>query len=304
MIVIPNGTQIFCWLATLWGGRLRLATPMLFVLGFFVIFVAGGLTGVMLASVPLDLQVHDTFFVVAHFHYVLIGGAVFPLIGAIYFWFPKMTGRLLSERLGTWSFWLLFAGFNLTFFPMHQLGVQGMPRRVYTYLPESGWGDLNLLATAGGVIMAAGVLVSLWNVVSSLRAGLPAGDNPWDADGLEWGTSSPPPSYNFLYLPTVRGRYPLWTKSENQPVVTGVRNHRREILVTHLLDADPDHRDILPGPTIAPFLLALAAGVTFIGAIFNPWAVPIGMLLAVPPLLGWFWPRGDMERKVLKEKSS
>jgi heme/copper-type cytochrome/quinol oxidase subunit 1 len=134
MIAIPSGVQIFCWIATLWAGRPRLQTPLLFVIGFFFVFVLGGLTGVMLAAVPLDLQVHDTFFVVAHFHYVLIGGAVFPLFGGLYYWFPKITGRMLSERVGIWNFWLLFVGSNLTFFPMHQLRLEGTPRRVYTYL--------------------------------------------------------------------------------------------------------------------------------------------------------------------------
>src|SRR5215211_1629707 len=158
MIAIPSGVQIFCWIATLWGGKLNLKTPLYFVLGFFMIFVLGGLTGVMQASVPLDLQLHDTFFVVAHFHYVLIGGAVFPLFAAFYYWFPKFTGRMLSEQLARWVFALFFIGFNLTFFPMHQLGLNGMPRRVYTYLPGTGWGDLNLLATIGGVVMTLGVL--------------------------------------------------------------------------------------------------------------------------------------------------
>src|SRR6185436_8221884 len=161
----------------------------LYVLGFVFIFVIGGLTGVMLAAVPLDLQVHDTFFVVAHFHYVLIGGAVFPLLGAIHFWFPKMAGRRMSEALGKLSFALVFVGFNLTFFPMHQLGLEGMPRRVYTYLPETGWGDLNLLATAGAGVIALGVLAFVVNVLRSRVAGAPAGDNPWDADGLEWATA-------------------------------------------------------------------------------------------------------------------
>src|SRR5215213_3612815 len=156
LIVIPNGVQIFCWLATLWLGRLNLKTPLIFVLGFFAIFVLGGLTGVMLASVPLDLQLHDTFFVVAHFHYVLIGGAVFPLFGAIYYWFPKWSGRLLSEKLGIVNFLLMFVGFNLVFFPMHILGLNGMPRRVYTYVPETGWGDLNFLATVGAFTMGLG----------------------------------------------------------------------------------------------------------------------------------------------------
>jgi cytochrome c oxidase subunit I+III len=303
MIAIPSGVQIFCWLATLWGGRIRLRTPMLFVLGFIAIFVAGGLTGVMLAAVPLDLQVHDTYFIVAHFHYVLIGGAVFPLIGAVYFWFPKMTGRMMSERAGKWSFWLLFAGFNLTFFPMHKLGLEGMPRRVYTYLGESGWQDLNRLATLGGLVLTAGVVVFLVNALWSLRHGAVAGDNPWDADGLEWETSSPPPSYGFLYLPTVRGRYPLWTQRENQPVVVGLQDNRRELLVTNTLDAEPDHRDIVAGPSIWPFVLALVTGFTFVTVIFTPWALPWGIVLSIIPLVAWFWPRSDMGRTILKEKA-
>src|SRR3954463_4282699 len=188
MIAIASGTQIFCWIATMWSGRLKMRTPIYFVLGFIFIFVLGGLTGVMLASVPLDLQVHDTFFVVAHFHYVLIGGALFPLLGGLHYWFPKMTGRMLSETVGRWTFALLFVGFNLTFFPMHQLGFEGMPRRVYTYLEETGWGSLNLLATAGAGLMGAGVLVFLGNVLWARRRGRVAGDNPWGADTLEWAT--------------------------------------------------------------------------------------------------------------------
>src|SRR5204862_6722460 len=170
LITIPTGIQIFCWIATLWAGRPRFRTPLLFVLGFLWTFVIGGLTGVMLASVSLDLQVHDTFFVVAHLHYVLIGGAVFPLFGAFYYWFPKWTGRMLSEALGWINLALLFVGFNLTFFPMHDLGLDGMPRRVYTYLPELNWGSRNLLATIGAFILAAGVLVYIVNVFWARRA--------------------------------------------------------------------------------------------------------------------------------------
>jgi cytochrome c oxidase subunit I+III len=209
MIAIPSGVQIFCWIATLWGGRPRLCTPLLFVLGFFFVFVLGGLTGVMLASVPLDLQVHDTFFVVAHFHYVLVGGAVFPLFGGFYYWFPKLTGRLLNERMGAWNFGLFFAGFNLTFFPMHQLGLQGMPRRVYTYPLEMGWGSLNLLASLGAGLLALGVLTFIGNVLWSRRHGQIADDNPWQAGTLEWATHSPPAAYNFPRLPTVSGPEPL-----------------------------------------------------------------------------------------------
>jgi cytochrome c oxidase subunit 1 len=296
MIAIPSGVQIFCWLATLWRGRLWFRTPLLFCLGFLFLFVAGGLTGVMLAAVPFDLQVHDTFFVVAHFHYVIIGGSVFPLLGAIYYWFPKMTGRMLSERAGRWSFGLLFIGFNTTFFPMHQLGLEGMPRRVYTYLPETGWGTLNLVATAGAFLIAAAVIVSVANVAWSLSRGLPAGNDPWGADTLEWSTSSPPGDYNYAHLPVVRSRYPLWSAAPGAPVVTGLRTDVREVLITTVLDAEPSSRHLLAGPAIAPLLTALAVGVGLVGGIFTPWAFVVGAVLAAATLAGWFWPRGRAAR--------
>src|SRR5207248_7158640 len=203
MIAITSGVQIFCWLATMWTGRLKLTTAMHFVLGFIFIFVMGGMTGVMLASIPLDLQLHDTFFVVAHFHYVLIGGALFPLFGGFHFWFPKFTGRMIDERLGKISFWLLFAGFNLTFFPMHILGLHGMTRRIYTYPAGMGWETSNLLATIGAAIILAGGLTFIANVMTSLRTGARAGSDPWDAGTLEWAAASPPDSYNFPFLPVI-----------------------------------------------------------------------------------------------------
>jgi cytochrome c oxidase subunit I+III len=296
MIAIPSGTQIFCWIATLWSGRPRFKTPLVFVMGFFFIFILGGLTGVMQASVPVDLQLHDTFFVVAHFHYVLIGGAVFPLFAAFYYWFPKFTGRMLSEGLGKLNFWLLFVGFNVTFFPMHQLGLNGMPRRVYTYLPGMGWGNLNLVATAGGVVMTLGVLTFLINVFISRRGGRVAGDNPWGADTLEWGTSSPPPSYNFQRLPIVQGREPLWVRTEDAPVVEGLRIDCREILVTRTLDAEPDNMMVLPTPSPWPLAVALGATATFVTSCFTPWALPGGMVLVGISLLGWGWPKKRDER--------
>ncbi len=297
MIAIPSGVQIFCWVATIWSGRPRFTTPFLFVLGFVALFLIGGFTGVMVASSPFDLQVHDTYFVVAHFHYVLIGGAVFPLFGAFYYWFPKATGRMLDERLGRWNFWLFFIGMNLTFFPMHQLGFDGMPRRVYTYLAATGWGDLNLLASAGAVVIAASVLVFLVNVARSLRSGARAGENPWGAESLEWATASPPRPYNFAYIPVVDGRAPLWEHPEGLPAVEGLRTDVREVLITTMLDAEPDSRHRHPEPSVWPLLAAIASTVFFVALIFTPWAFPIGIALLFLALLGWAWPRGEEHRE-------
>ncbi|HEY8550161.1 MAG TPA: cytochrome c oxidase subunit I [Vicinamibacterales bacterium] len=290
VIVIPTGVQIFCWIAALWKGRPRFDTPLLFVLGFLAIFVLGGLSGVTLASIPIDLQVHDTQYVVAHFHYVLIGGAVFPLIGGLYYWYPKMTGRLMDERLGKINFLTLFVGFNLTFFPLHQLGLMGMPRRVYTYPASMGWGTLNLVATMGAMLLLAGGVLLLYNVCRSLRHGVVAGDNPWEADSLEWATSSPPPVYNFLEIPIVEGRHALWQRSPNPPVVTGVSASRREVLVTDVMDAEPAHLTTFPGPTIWPFLAAVTTSAFLVEAIFTPWALVIGTPPIFVTLVGWFWP--------------
>jgi cytochrome c oxidase subunit I+III len=290
MIAIPTGIQIFCWIATLWSGRPVFKTPLLFVLGFFFILVLGGLTGLMLASVSLDTQVHDSFFVVAHFHYVLIGGAVFPLFGGFYFWFPKFTGRLLNETAGKWNFWLFFVGFNLAFFPMHQLGLEGMPRRVYTYPASTGWGDLNLLATVGAGLIALSVLVFIANAAWNLKRGSLAPANPWRAGTLEWAVSSPPPSYNFDSVPVVSGREPLWEQA-GQPAVIGLSDRSRQVLVTTLLDAKPNHRFSMPGPSIWPLISAVAVTILFVGSIFTPWAVVWGSIPVTVALIGWFWPK-------------
>ncbi|HEY0875168.1 MAG TPA: cytochrome c oxidase subunit I [Vicinamibacterales bacterium] len=300
MIVVPSGVQIFCWIATLWSGRPRFDTPMLYVLGFFQVFIMGGLTGVMLASVPLDSQVHDTFFVVAHFHYVLIGGSLFPLLGGLFYWFPKMTGRMLSERLGKTSFWLLLIGFNTTFFPQHILGLMGMPRRVYTYPVEMQWGWLNLLSSVGAGIIFVSLSIYLANIVISRRRGAVAADNPWNASTLEWATSSPPPPYNFIPSPSVAGRDPLWEAPHvDVPAVVGLASDTREVLVTQLMDAEPDHRKEFPEPTIWPFLTALATGAMYLGSIFTPWAVVWGTIPIAIGLIGWAWPRkGDRPPRI------
>ena len=295
MIAIPNGIQIFCWLATLWEGRTVTRTPLLFIFGFFFIFVAGGLTGVMLASVPLDLQVHDTYFVVAHFHYVLIGGAVFPLLGAAYFWFPKVTGRMMSERLGRWHFWLAFIGFNAAFFPMHLVGLWGMPRRVYTYPLELGWGDINLFITIGALVLFLSFVIFAINLAYSARRGRAAGDSPWHAGTLEWAMSSPPPSYNFARIPVVASSEPLWTESDTLSVATGLRVDARELVISTVTEAHPDVREKSATPSIWPLLAALAVGGTFLYSIFTPWAVVYGALPITIALIGWFWPTGSPE---------
>jgi cytochrome c oxidase subunit 1 len=297
LIAIPNGIQIFCWIATLWDGRPVFRTPLLFVVGFFFIFVAGGLSGIMLASVPIDAQVHDTYFVVAHFHYVLIGGNVFPLLGAIYYWFPKFTGRMMNERLGKWHFWLAFIGFNVAFFPMHIAGLMGMPRRVYTYQPEMGWGTLNLISSVGALVLFASFVLFLVNVITSVRAGALAGDNPWDAGTLEWATSSPPPPQNFSRIPFVTHREPLWAEREALPVVTGLEVDRRELIVSTVSEARADLRERSPEPSIWPFFTAIATAIIFIASIFTPWALIWGGALVALPLVGWFWPKDSEEDK-------
>jgi len=294
-IAIPSGIQIFCWLATLWLGRPVLRSPLLFVLAFFFTFVIGGLSGVMVASVPLDTQVHDTYFVVAHFHYVLIGGAVFPLLGAIYYWYPKITGRMMSECIGRWVAALTFVGFNLTFFPMHFLGLLGMPRRVYTYQADMGWGGLNLFVSLSSLILAVGFLLFFFDALRSARHGPSAGNNPWDAPTLEWSIASPPPSYAFELIPVVRSPYPLWDQPDEFGVATGCRVDRREVVITSVAEARPEARESSPANSIWPLWAALATSLMLISSIFTPWAVVWGAIPIAVALIGWFWPKGTPE---------
>jgi cytochrome c oxidase subunit 1 len=251
-IAIPTGVKIFNWLATLWGGSIQFKTPMLFALGFISMFMLGGLSGIMHAVVPVDTQQQDTYFIVAHFHYVLFGGSIFGLTAGIYYWFPKMSGKMLSETLGKTHFWMMLIGFNLTFMPMHMLGVLGMPRRVYTYDTGQGWDGLNLMASIGAAIIASSIVVFIVNLARSKRNGEEAGANPWGAPTLEWAIPSPPPHYNFAVVPTVRNQYPLWDEEAN-PVEP---------------PALPAHEEPhMPSPSYWPLVFAFALAMTAGGLI-------------------------------------
>jgi cytochrome c oxidase subunit I len=294
-VAIPTGLQIFCWLATMWDGRPRFPVPMLYVVGFIVTFVIGGLTGVIVAAVPLDLELHDTYFIVAHFHYVLIGGAVFPLLGILTYWYPKITGRMMSETLGKISFWMMFLGFQLAFFPMHFSGLLGMPRRVYTYPAGLGLELPNLLSTIGAFVVACAVLIFVVNGFVSLFRGAIAPANPWDAASLEWATPSPPPPYNFAHIPVVESRTPLWDINGELPVVTGLRVDEKEMLLTTVVAAAPDLREPVPEPSLWPFIASVAVGIVFVASIFSPWALPFGLIPCAIAIAAWFWPK-EMKR--------
>jgi cytochrome c oxidase subunit 1 len=255
----------------------------------------------MIASVPFDRQAHDTYFIVAHLHYVLLGGAVMPLLGAFYYWYPKVTGRMLSEKMGKVNFWLFFIGVNTTFFPMHLLGLDGMTRRIYTYPASAGWGALNFTATVGAYIIALSIVLFAVNAVKSYFAGEPAGPNPWDAPGLEWSMPSPPPPYSWIHPPVVHSRTPMWEPGEPS-IVTGLHTDRREKLITTLLDARPLYRQHSPDKSIWPFWMAVSMAVLFIGSIFSPYAVLGGFGLALIAGIGWSRVREEDWNPELVEK--
>ena len=267
------------------------------------LFVIGGLSGVLTAAVPLDWQLTDTYFVVAHLHYVLLGINVFPVIGGIYFWFPKFTGRMMSERIGRIGFWILFVGFNVAFFPMHIAGLLGMPRRIYTYAPDMGWNTVNMITSIGAFVFALGVLIFLVDFVYSVRRGPVAGDNPWDAPTLEWSTSSPPPPYNFAVAPRIASRHPLWEerlsgKMRSQLEVGYVLNRGREALGTSALDGDPDVILKMPEDSYAPFWLGVASLVFFTGlALTAWWLAGIGLLGCAAAIVVWLWPRRELGQR-------
>jgi cytochrome c oxidase subunit 1 len=272
LIAIPTGVKIFNWIATMWGGRLKLDTPLYFAIGFITLFIIGGLSGIMHASPPTDLQQTDTYFIVAHFHYVLFGGSVFALFAGLYYWIPKVTGRMLHEGLGKLHFWLMFISFNVTFFPMHYLGMHGMPRRTFTYLPGLGFDLMNLVSTVGSMVLGASMLLFVWNLVRSLRKGEPAGRNPWDASTLEWTLTSPPPHYNFRTIPEVRARDPLW---RDDGVDLGPND-----------SAVPE--PVMPSPSGWPIMLALGPVISATGTLVSslPLAL-VGVAVIVASIYGW-----------------
>ena len=296
-ITIPSAVAVFSWLATLWYGRPWYPAAMKFMVGFIALFVIGGVSGVMTAAVPFDFQLTDTYFVVAHLHYVLVGINVFPVIAGIYYWFPKFTGRLMDERLGTWNFWTLFIGANLVFFPMHIVGMLGMPRRIYTYPSGLGWDVYNSIETVGAFLFAIGVALFAWNVLKSRRHGAVAGPNPWDAGTLEWSTPSPPPPYNFAVLPTIGSRHPLWEDrlgegSARSVLYKGpVLDDGRETFATSPLDAEPRAVMRMPEDSYAPLAVAVSCGVIAYGLLFAVyWLSVLGVIGLAVSAIAWLWP--------------
>jgi cytochrome c oxidase subunit I+III len=296
-IAIPSGIQVFAWIATLWEGRPRWTAPMWLVVGSLLVFVLGGITGVMVATAPWDLQAHDSFFVVAHMHYVLIGGVVFPMLAGLHHWFPKMSGRVPSERVGKLSAVVLVIGFNVTFFPQHWLGLQGMARRVYTYDASLGWDTSNLISTIGAFVLAGGFVLFFANLAVARLFGAPAGPDPWRGDTLEWTTASPPPAHDFDVIPTVDSLTPAWDPRSadlddevlDAVAVTGTPwRNRREVLQTSVVDARPERIVALPGPSMWPLVTALAFTAAVVGILVN-WLVLFvaGTAATVVTLIAW-----------------
>jgi cytochrome c oxidase subunit I len=296
IVVIPSAIQIFAWLTTFVTGRAEFKTPLLWITGFIVYFIIGGLSGIMFAAVPFDQQLTDSYFVVAHFHFIIFGAAVFPLLGGLYYWFPKVTGKLYSESLGKLSFWLTFIGTGLTFFPMHIVGLLGMPRRVYTYPEHMGWDGYNLAESIGSYLIAAGLLLVVANLVRSYFSGPPSGNNPWNGATLEWSTTSPPPPYNYAVIPKVSSAYPMWDPDDRAEDAR--RLDRGELVLEegHLspgttpLDATWDEVLDMPSESPWPFVTGVAMLLVFYmllaGHLFALW---VSLALLVLSVAGWHW---------------
>jgi cytochrome c oxidase subunit I+III len=302
VIALPAGVQFVSWLATIWAGRPVWKTPFLFVVGFLVIFVIGGITGVMVAAPPFDQQAHDSYFVVGHLHYVLIGGVAFPIFAGIYYWFPKFTGRMLDERLGRWNFWLLFIGTNLAFFPMHIVGLLGMPRRVYTYEAGLGWEPYNLLSSIGVLVILLGIAVFILNVARSFRRGEPAGANPWGGDTLEWAVPSPPAEHGWSILPIVRSRHPLWDQDDlyqgEERLVRFVHGlsqwplRWRAAVIVGTADARPQEVFRVANPSIWPLVAGCGLVLIFAAELAKlRWGLAVGAAIVTAAVIAWNWPQ-------------
>jgi cytochrome c oxidase subunit 1/cytochrome c oxidase subunit I+III len=301
-ISLPAGIQMFAWMGTLWRGRIVVTTPMLYAVGFLVAFVMGGVTGVMFAVVPFDQQVTDSYFVVAHFHYVLFGGAVLPILAGLFYWWPKITGRMTNRRGGFWSFGLVFGGFNITFFPMHILGLLGMPRRIYTYQPGLGWTVWNVIATVGAFVLCVGFLVTIGVFVHSLLRGARAPDDPWGANTLEWATGSPPKPYNFPVIPTVHSANPLWDGRTLASMVAHRRDPGRTLAEKHKtlrtseLDGRFERVMTMPEETAVPLVLAVLVTAMVVALLLSTY-VAAGVIAGFMglTLIWWLWHRPEVE---------
>ena len=290
-IAVPTGIKVFNWMGTMWGGQMDFRTPMLYAVGFVAMFTIGGISGVMHSSASSDAQQQDTYFIVAHIHYVLFGGAIFAIFGGIYYWFPKITGRMYNEVLGKLNFWLVFAGFNIAFFPQHFLGLDGMPRRIYTYDAGMGWNLWNGVSTLGAIVMAVGVLVMIHNLARSWRKGELAGNDPWDARTLEWSIPSPPPEYNFAEIPTVYDRDDWWARKR--------REVRRAVPVAGGSGYDEGHGIHLPQPSYWPIIVSIGILIGGFGLVYpvGYYAISIvGVLIGMIGVYSWsFEPVNDPE---------
>jgi cytochrome c oxidase subunit I len=300
LISIFTIVQVFAWVATIWKGRLVMTTAMYYALGSIACLVIGGLSGVYTGIIPVDWQVHNTYFIPAHIHYVLIGANVLPVFAGLYYWMPKMTGRMMNETVGKWSFWVMFVGFNVGFFPMHLLGLGGMPRRIYTYPAALGLGPMNMVVTCGAFVFGVGILISIVNFLTSMRSGRVAGRNPWNADTLEWGTDSPPAPYATVHIPTVVSRSPLWDDHEEEYDADDSRilDDGRQTLSTTWLDAEPFAISQMPAESIAPLLAAIALFIFFCAMVFELlWLALGGLIATFASCCFWLWPHARPEER-------
>ncbi|HJU10055.1 MAG TPA: cbb3-type cytochrome c oxidase subunit I, partial [Candidatus Binataceae bacterium] len=294
LVSIFTIVQIFAWVATIWRGRLVLTTSMLYALGSIVSLVIGGLSGVYTAVIPVDWQVHDTYFVVGHIHYVLIGANVFPVFAALYYWLPKMTGRMMNEKAGKWGFWIMFVAFNVAFFPMHLAGLAGMPRRIYTFVASTGLGPLNMLITVAAFFFGVGILIAILNFLVSMRTGELAGRNPWNADTLEWDTDSPPAPYGSIHIPVVVTRHPLWDDFDEteDPDGSRIMDNGRQTPATTWIDGEQFGISQMVSDSHAPLFTALTLFLFFIAMVFQLlWLALAGLILTIACSYYWLWPR-------------